>query len=220
MPSADPAPPAPARPPSSPSTMAGRSAMAAADTARSARADRTFLHHHQLHRHARLPHRSEIRELARRGHVDRQPLLLASAAHGPLLVAAAARRVDAQPLDPQRDRRRRRPRRLGPGRRLRAAGRRSGGAGGHHAAVHVRADRRRPPRVRSDGWSAASPIQRWTTADTAAALAAGDWLPCARQAVVWNAKKMTKRLGGERYLQIRKALLRHGNDVQWGDTKT
>ena len=62
-------------------------------------------------------------------------------------------------------------------------------------------------------------IQRWTTADTAADLAAGEWLPCARQSVMWNAKKMTKRLGGQRYLQIRKLLLRHGNDVQWGDTK-
>lgn len=62
-------------------------------------------------------------------------------------------------------------------------------------------------------------VQHWTTAATAAALAAGEWLPCARQAVMWNAKKMTKRLGGERYLQIRKLLLRHGNDVQWGDTK-
>lgn len=60
-------------------------------------------------------------------------------------------------------------------------------------------------------------IHRWTTADTAAALAAGDWLPCARQAVVWNAKKMTKRLGGRRYLKLRKMLLRHGDDVQWGD---
>jgi peptidoglycan/xylan/chitin deacetylase (PgdA/CDA1 family) len=63
-------------------------------------------------------------------------------------------------------------------------------------------------------------IQKWTTAATAAALAAGAWLPCARQAVMWNAKKLTKRLGGERYLQIRKLLLRHGNDVQWGDTKS
>lgn len=62
-------------------------------------------------------------------------------------------------------------------------------------------------------------IQRWTTASTAAALAAGEWLPCARQSVLWNAKKMSKRVGGERYLQIRKLLLRHGNDVQWGDTK-
>jgi polysaccharide deacetylase len=63
-------------------------------------------------------------------------------------------------------------------------------------------------------------VQRWTSAATAAALVAGEWLPCARQAVVWNAKKMTKRFGGERYLQIRKLLLRHGNDVRWGDTKT
>jgi peptidoglycan/xylan/chitin deacetylase (PgdA/CDA1 family) len=62
-------------------------------------------------------------------------------------------------------------------------------------------------------------IQRWTTAETAAALAAGEWLAGARQAVVWNAKKMTKRLGGERYLQIRKLLLGHGDDVQWGDTR-
>jgi peptidoglycan/xylan/chitin deacetylase (PgdA/CDA1 family) len=62
-------------------------------------------------------------------------------------------------------------------------------------------------------------IQRWTSAETAAALAAGDWLPCARQAVVWNAKKMTKRLGGDRYLQIRKLLLGHGDEVQWGDQR-
>jgi hypothetical protein len=62
-------------------------------------------------------------------------------------------------------------------------------------------------------------IQRWTTADTAAALARGAWLPCARQAVVWNAKKMTKRLGGERYLHLRKLLLRHGNEVSWGDRR-
>jgi peptidoglycan/xylan/chitin deacetylase (PgdA/CDA1 family) len=62
-------------------------------------------------------------------------------------------------------------------------------------------------------------IQRWTSAETAAALAAGHWLPCARQAVVWNAKKMTKRLGGDRYLQIRKLLLGHGDEVQWGDQR-
>jgi len=61
-------------------------------------------------------------------------------------------------------------------------------------------------------------IQRGTTADTAAALASGDWLPCARQAVLWKAKKVSKRLGGQRYLQIRKLLLRHGDDVRWGDT--
>jgi peptidoglycan/xylan/chitin deacetylase (PgdA/CDA1 family) len=61
-------------------------------------------------------------------------------------------------------------------------------------------------------------IHRWTTARTAAALAAGRWQPCAAQAIVWNAKKLTKCLGGEHYLRLRRLLLRHGNDVQWGDT--
>ena len=60
-------------------------------------------------------------------------------------------------------------------------------------------------------------IQKWTTADTAAGLAAGRWLPCARQAALWTAKKLTKRVGGERYLQLRRLLLRHGTEVQWGD---
>jgi peptidoglycan/xylan/chitin deacetylase (PgdA/CDA1 family) len=63
-------------------------------------------------------------------------------------------------------------------------------------------------------------IQKWTPADTAAALAAGEWLPCARQAVAWNAKKISKRLGGERYLQLRKMLLGHGNEVRWGDERS
>jgi hypothetical protein len=62
-------------------------------------------------------------------------------------------------------------------------------------------------------------IQRWTTAKTAAALARGKWLPRARQAVIWNAKKATKRVGGERYLQIRKLLIGHGDEVQWGDQR-
>jgi len=62
-------------------------------------------------------------------------------------------------------------------------------------------------------------IQRWTTAQTAAALAAGAWLPCARQAVVWNAKKISKRVGGERYLQLRKLLLGDRSEVQWGDQR-
>lgn len=62
-------------------------------------------------------------------------------------------------------------------------------------------------------------IQRWTAAETAAALARGEWLAGARQAMVWSAKKMTKRLGGERYLQIRKLLLGHGDEVQWGDSR-
>ena len=60
-------------------------------------------------------------------------------------------------------------------------------------------------------------IQKWTTARTAAALAAGDRLACTRQAVVWNAKKLSKRIGGERYLQLRRLLLGHGAEVRWGD---
>jgi peptidoglycan/xylan/chitin deacetylase (PgdA/CDA1 family) len=62
-------------------------------------------------------------------------------------------------------------------------------------------------------------IQRWTTPETAASLAAGAWLPCARQAMVWNAKKISKRVGGERYLQLRKLLIGHGNEVRWGDRR-
>jgi peptidoglycan/xylan/chitin deacetylase (PgdA/CDA1 family) len=62
-------------------------------------------------------------------------------------------------------------------------------------------------------------IQRWTSAATAAALAAGAWLPCARQALVWNAKKLSKRVGGERYLQLRKLLIGDRNEVQWGDQR-
>ena len=60
-------------------------------------------------------------------------------------------------------------------------------------------------------------IQRWTTPATVAGLAAGDWLPVARQAVVWNAKKLAKRVGGARYLQLRRMLVRHGHEVRWGD---
>ena len=62
-------------------------------------------------------------------------------------------------------------------------------------------------------------VQRWTSADTVAGLAAGAWLPCARQALLWNAKKMTKKLGGARYLHVRRLLLRQGDEVKWGDTK-
>jgi peptidoglycan/xylan/chitin deacetylase (PgdA/CDA1 family) len=60
-------------------------------------------------------------------------------------------------------------------------------------------------------------IQKWTTAETVAGLVSGDWLPRARQAVVWNAKKLSKRVGGERYLKLRKLLLGQGADVRWGD---
>ena len=60
-------------------------------------------------------------------------------------------------------------------------------------------------------------IRRWTTAETIAGLMSGAWLPCARQAIAWNARKMSKRLGGKQYLKVRKLLLRHGDDVRWGD---
>ena len=40
---------------------------------------------------------------------------------------------------------------------------------------------------------------------------------CGRQAIMWNAKKVSKRLGGERYLQLRRLLLGHSAEVRWGD---
>jgi hypothetical protein len=61
-------------------------------------------------------------------------------------------------------------------------------------------------------------VQRWTSASTAAALARGEWLPCTKQALVWNVKKVGKRVGGERYLRLRRLLLGHGDEVEWGDS--
>jgi peptidoglycan/xylan/chitin deacetylase (PgdA/CDA1 family) len=60
-------------------------------------------------------------------------------------------------------------------------------------------------------------IRRWTSPAAAAALAAGDRVACARQAIVWNVKKFGKHVGGGRYLQLRKLILGHGNEVRWGD---
>ena len=60
-------------------------------------------------------------------------------------------------------------------------------------------------------------IGRRTSAPTAAALAAGLWLPCTRQAALWNLKKLGKQIGGKQYLQLRRVLLRHGHEVRWGD---
>jgi peptidoglycan/xylan/chitin deacetylase (PgdA/CDA1 family) len=60
-------------------------------------------------------------------------------------------------------------------------------------------------------------IQRRTSAATAAALAAGQWLPRTQQVAFWNLKKVVKHVGGERYLQVRRLLLRHGHEVGWGD---
>jgi len=53
-------------------------------------------------------------------------------------------------------------------------------------------------------------VQRWTTPQVAAAIAAGRLAPRLRQAVLWNAKKATKAVGGEFYLRARKALIGGG----------
>lgn len=54
-------------------------------------------------------------------------------------------------------------------------------------------------------------VQRWTTPEAAAAIATGKFAPRARQALLWNAKKLTKRLGGEYYLKMRRTLIGHGS---------
>lgn len=54
-------------------------------------------------------------------------------------------------------------------------------------------------------------VQRWTTPEAAAAFATGKFAPRARQALLWNAKKLTKRLGGEYYLKMRRTLIGHGS---------
>lgn len=50
-------------------------------------------------------------------------------------------------------------------------------------------------------------IQRWTSASMAAALATGRTAPAARQYLLWNAKKLMKTVGGNRYLEVRRRLL-------------
>jgi len=54
-------------------------------------------------------------------------------------------------------------------------------------------------------------IQRWTTPEAAAAIAKGKLAPRVRQVLLWNAKKITKRLGGEYYVKLRKTLIGHGS---------
>jgi peptidoglycan/xylan/chitin deacetylase (PgdA/CDA1 family) len=49
-------------------------------------------------------------------------------------------------------------------------------------------------------------VQRWTTPATATALARGDFAACARQRLLWDAKKLIKALGGEQYLKLRASL--------------
>ena len=62
-------------------------------------------------------------------------------------------------------------------------------------------------------------IYQWTDASTVEGLAWGSWLPRARQTLAWNTRKLTKRLAGRRYLQLRRLLLRHDATVQWGDSE-
>jgi peptidoglycan/xylan/chitin deacetylase (PgdA/CDA1 family) len=50
-------------------------------------------------------------------------------------------------------------------------------------------------------------VQRWTSAATVRAAARGASWPWFAQAIVWNAKKAGKRLGGEGYLRVRQFLL-------------
>lgn len=52
-------------------------------------------------------------------------------------------------------------------------------------------------------------ITRGMSADDAAALASSPWRR-SRQACVWTAKKLVKRLGGTAYLQVREQLFRRG----------
>jgi hypothetical protein len=46
-------------------------------------------------------------------------------------------------------------------------------------------------------------------AKTVAALAAGKPMPRLTQYLSWNAKKLLKEIGGRRYVQIRRAILKH-----------
>ena len=62
-------------------------------------------------------------------------------------------------------------------------------------------------------------IYQWTAASTVEGLVCGSWLPRTRQTLAWNTRKMSKRLAGRRYLQIRRLLLRHDSTVQWGDSQ-
>ena len=52
-------------------------------------------------------------------------------------------------------------------------------------------------------------IQQGVSAQRAAALARGDTLPRFRQYLYWNSKRIAKRLGGNFYISLRKALLKN-----------
>jgi peptidoglycan/xylan/chitin deacetylase (PgdA/CDA1 family) len=51
-------------------------------------------------------------------------------------------------------------------------------------------------------------VRRWTSAETAAAIASGRFLPRMRQQLAWNASKTIKKLGGSQYLKLRESIAR------------
>jgi peptidoglycan/xylan/chitin deacetylase (PgdA/CDA1 family) len=51
-------------------------------------------------------------------------------------------------------------------------------------------------------------VHCWTAPRTAAAIASGKIVPRALQALLWQAKKLTKAVGGDRYLKLRESLAR------------
>jgi peptidoglycan/xylan/chitin deacetylase (PgdA/CDA1 family) len=53
-------------------------------------------------------------------------------------------------------------------------------------------------------------VQRWTSPEAVAGIVAGRFLPRRRQQLVWAAKKLTKRVGGDYYLRARRALIDRG----------
>jgi peptidoglycan/xylan/chitin deacetylase (PgdA/CDA1 family) len=61
-------------------------------------------------------------------------------------------------------------------------------------------------------------IEASTTPETAAGLAAGDYLPRARWAALWVAKQACKQAAGSLYLRVRARLLHASPDVRWGDS--
>jgi peptidoglycan/xylan/chitin deacetylase (PgdA/CDA1 family) len=52
-------------------------------------------------------------------------------------------------------------------------------------------------------------IQQGVSDETAARIASGERLPRLRQYLLWNSKKIAKRLGGNYYISLRKSLLRN-----------
>jgi len=60
-------------------------------------------------------------------------------------------------------------------------------------------------------------IEASTAAVTAAALAAGDYVPRARAAAFWMAKEVCKQTGGTLYLRLRAHLLHASPEARWGD---